>query len=520
MLSFCIIAKDEEEQLPRCLESIKELADEVVLCVDDRTTDKTAEIGSEFDAQVHPYTWTDNFSAARNESFEYASGDWIGVIDADEELAADSVPILKEIMATTDKHFIIMNILNKHSTSSARMVSRRFFRKGKGCYEDRAHNQLKAEGEGEYVNAWINHYGYELSPEKMKEKQERTERLLKIQVEEGENVIFAQQNLVRCYRAQGKWAQLIDVAGDVLDEDIRYSRPYTYQMVLYDMAFAFAKLKRYGVSRCTCETLLEANRKNIDGLFLKASIHAIRREYREAVDGYFAYLTYLRKAKQDPPLNGLIIETWDSEDVAWRNIERAQKRLDGIKRRKQKQVDGTLDILFVQEIPSKRCLEIAKELTRLGHHVTLAHTRENADWMFESIFDEAVQIRAFQDVWSILLEFDLVHCFGPPDILTVAMLNNGLLVVHDCCKIATNEGDQMVEFSEGIANHNADARVYATDADLDKAKMLYGIDESSSIAFRLDDDISGLETFYRQMLERAVRRESEEIPIRKLAPER
>ena len=84
MLSFCIIAKDEEEQLPRCLESIKELADEVVLCVDDRTTDKTAEIGSEFDAQVHPYTWTDNFSAARNESFEYESCDWIVVIDADE----------------------------------------------------------------------------------------------------------------------------------------------------------------------------------------------------------------------------------------------------------------------------------------------------------------------------------------------------------------------------------------------------------------------------------------------------
>ena len=83
MISLCMIVKDEEQHLENCLNSIKELADEIII-VDTGSKDKTKEIAGKFTNKVYDFKWNDDFSEARNFSLSKATKDWILVLDADE----------------------------------------------------------------------------------------------------------------------------------------------------------------------------------------------------------------------------------------------------------------------------------------------------------------------------------------------------------------------------------------------------------------------------------------------------
>jgi GT2 family glycosyltransferase/tetratricopeptide (TPR) repeat protein/glycosyltransferase involved in cell wall biosynthesis len=84
-VSVCLIARNEERFLPQCLRSVRGLASQIVL-VDTGSTDRTIDIAREFGAEVRSFPWGDDFSAARNAALEHATGDWVLIIDADEEL--------------------------------------------------------------------------------------------------------------------------------------------------------------------------------------------------------------------------------------------------------------------------------------------------------------------------------------------------------------------------------------------------------------------------------------------------
>lgn len=85
-LSCCIIARDEEESIERAIESVRDLADEVIV-VDTGSADGTPYIASDCGARVHRIPWRDDFSEARNRAISLATGTWILFLDADEELA-------------------------------------------------------------------------------------------------------------------------------------------------------------------------------------------------------------------------------------------------------------------------------------------------------------------------------------------------------------------------------------------------------------------------------------------------
>ncbi len=84
-VSLCMIVKNEEDVLERCLKSVTDLVDEIIL-VDTGSTDRTREIAARFTDQVFDFPWQDDFSAARNESFSHASMDYCMWLDADDIL--------------------------------------------------------------------------------------------------------------------------------------------------------------------------------------------------------------------------------------------------------------------------------------------------------------------------------------------------------------------------------------------------------------------------------------------------
>ena len=95
-LSLCMIVRDEQEMLPRCLAAVAPAVDEIVI-VDTGSTDRTVEIAHEFGAKVIEKEWTGSFSDARNVSFDAATGDWIIYLDADEVLVSEDVARLRAL---------------------------------------------------------------------------------------------------------------------------------------------------------------------------------------------------------------------------------------------------------------------------------------------------------------------------------------------------------------------------------------------------------------------------------------
>lgn len=81
--SVCIIAKNEEKNIERCLSSIQHFDCEIIV-VDTGSTDRTKEIAQKYGAKVYDFEWINDFSAARNFSISKASYDWILVLDCDE----------------------------------------------------------------------------------------------------------------------------------------------------------------------------------------------------------------------------------------------------------------------------------------------------------------------------------------------------------------------------------------------------------------------------------------------------
>ncbi|WP_413199836.1 glycosyltransferase [Nostoc piscinale] len=109
-ISLCMIVKNEETTLPKCLNSVKDFVDEIVV-LDTGSSDRTPEIAQQFGAEVHHFQWTNNFSTARNAALKYVTGDWVLVLDADEILNPSIVPQLQDAIQSDE--YILINLIRQ-----------------------------------------------------------------------------------------------------------------------------------------------------------------------------------------------------------------------------------------------------------------------------------------------------------------------------------------------------------------------------------------------------------------------
>lgn len=99
-ISLCMIVKNEEKKLDRCLSGIAHLMDEMII-VDTGSTDKTKEIASKYTDKIYDFRWVNDFAAARNYAFSKATKEYIYSADADEVLDAENIEryrLLKECL--------------------------------------------------------------------------------------------------------------------------------------------------------------------------------------------------------------------------------------------------------------------------------------------------------------------------------------------------------------------------------------------------------------------------------------
>jgi len=188
-LSLCMIVRDEEVMLPQCLDSVRDVVDEMVI-LDTGSTDRTIAIAQEFGARVYSVPWRNDFAAARNQSLTYAEGDWILVLDADEILVADSIPLIKQVIQIETA--LVVNLVRQEigAIQAPYSLISRLFRRHPDLYFFRPYHELIDDSVMalmqrqphwqvlELPGVTIHHTGYQAATIAQRQKGDRARRIM------------------------------------------------------------------------------------------------------------------------------------------------------------------------------------------------------------------------------------------------------------------------------------------------------------------------------------------------------
>ncbi|WP_368654378.1 glycosyltransferase [Ornithinibacillus sp. 4-3] len=187
LLSVCMIVKNEERVIERCLQSIQGIADEIII-VDTGSEDDTKEIASKYTEQVYDFIWVNDFAKARNYAASKATGDWILALDADEYVDRESFEKFKEKLAIKPpQHEIngieIVSFIGNNASQTALNRHIRFY-KNNGLieYYRSIHEELRHQDETKseigLINLTLYHTGYMKDTVKEKQKSDRNLSIL------------------------------------------------------------------------------------------------------------------------------------------------------------------------------------------------------------------------------------------------------------------------------------------------------------------------------------------------------
>jgi tetratricopeptide (TPR) repeat protein len=224
-ISLCMIVRDEEASLARCLASAKPFVDEICI-VDTGSVDGTLEIARSFGARVASVPWNDSFAEARNHSLEMASGDWVLVLDGDEALAPESGVLLRRLARTPNLLGALGQLVDHVDGSTHSNWVLRFFRNApEHRFVGVIHNQLapafhaQAERLGLRLvledGFRIDHWGYSSDARAKKKKHERTLRLYERALREEPDNVFMRYKHADFVRGLGEPERALAALDDV-----------------------------------------------------------------------------------------------------------------------------------------------------------------------------------------------------------------------------------------------------------------------------------------------------------------
>lgn len=239
-ISVCIIAKNEEKRIEKCLASIKPFGFEIVV-VDTGSTDATKEIAARYADKVLDFTWCDDFAAARNFSLRAADNNWIFMMDCDEWIKKIDV---EELNYFRKHHSDSVGAISRENlvTQDGRLVlnntdcTERFFNRKLYHYTGIIHEQLTPIRGKEFpcllLHTTIGHTGYDMSPEQQIAKGRRNLTLLHKQLEQEPDNPYVYYQLGKGYEIVEDYASACEYYGRGLSYDVDPTLAYVQAMVV------------------------------------------------------------------------------------------------------------------------------------------------------------------------------------------------------------------------------------------------------------------------------------------------
>jgi glycosyltransferase involved in cell wall biosynthesis len=351
-VAAAIIAGNEEHCIERCLRSLGDAVDEIVLI--DSSSDRTAELAAQFPlVKIVKAEWQDDFSAQRNIGLTHIESDWVLWIDADEELHPDDAGALRQIagmfQATDLPTVLHVWQINQISGSIEHDLSQsRMFPVQRGlAYHGLVHERVVMAGEAMYapntfhrrVRIRLLHDGYEPAVMQTKQKRQRNLRLLKKMVDqEPDNpgwMFYYARESVEFGLTEGALTHLLE-AEKMLEKVPTFDRI----LDLYKSIIHVYMLKKQWVeaeSYCRKALTLQPNYPDAKFMLAQVKLHRMDEVYAE-VD------QLLKQAKTDfSTYRGHV--TADHSITAWK----ADSLLADLARRAGKLAEAKAMYLSVQE---------------------------------------------------------------------------------------------------------------------------------------------------------------------------
>ena len=234
-ISACYIVKNEEKNLRKSIESLKDAVDEIVV-VDTGSVDNTVKVAENlFQAMLFHEAWQDDFSAPRNKALKHVTGDWIIFLDADEYFTQETAQNIRLVIEKIDKtktNGLLIYRVNVDEDADNKILDSTFilriFRNLRGLgYVGKIHEELRLKGE-DVTNLvalppkflTINHTGYSAS--KNRDKAERNLKMLLAEMETSKTPQKYYGYLAQCYNGIDDFVNAEKYAKLDLKSDIVY----------------------------------------------------------------------------------------------------------------------------------------------------------------------------------------------------------------------------------------------------------------------------------------------------------
>lgn len=291
-ISACIISKNESENIERCINSVKTICDEIIV-LDTGSNDDTVAIAQNLSAKTYYYQWNDDFSAARNECLQYATCDFILIIDADEELVKEDFSLQQLKNSDFDiGGFILDAISYSHINGyQAKYISPqlRIFRNRRGfSFSGRIHEQITPSiiEKGYKIDKvhWrIIHHGYNLSKEQLRHKNLRNIKILEKESLHNNDPLLCFHK-ARTYYALNMLKQSINEINftlkNITTDHFAYSSILAYAAKLYFKSEDFLRAKELAMRAHMLDNALS------EPLYILSEIYIRERDYTNALQCY------------------------------------------------------------------------------------------------------------------------------------------------------------------------------------------------------------------------------------------
>ncbi len=311
MISLCMIARDEEKCVGDCLRSVQGLVDEMII-VDTGSEDRTVSIAESFGAQVYHHPWENDFSKHRNQSIDYAKGDWILILDADEVLEAGSGRIIRDAIRneSVDSLSAVLVCYFGNRTRESWNTSIRLFRNGLGIhYEGFVHNDLVGCEKTMYCAAKIHNDGYDLDEQGVKKKFERTSTLLQKAIQDDPENFRHHHDLAVSYASLRFFQKAVEEGLTAIDlHEKKGASDPNILWTCFVVASAYFNLQMLDEAKTIANKAIKINPEHIDSYFVLASIYATEKNRDEFERVYQEATHLLEKYRKNPQLlGGLVI---------------------------------------------------------------------------------------------------------------------------------------------------------------------------------------------------------------------
>ncbi|MGX6441640.1 glycosyltransferase [Neobacillus sp. K501] len=288
-ISLCMIVKNEQSVLKRCLQSVEGIVDEIVI-VDTGSTDLTKVIASQYTNNIFYFEWINDFSAARNYAASKAKGDWIVVLDADEyvdrENLIETISYLKS--APIDLYIYKTNIINfagEHGDQLIQHQHNRIYRNIPSVkFHRKVHEQLMKDDKsvnGAESPLTIYHSGYMKHVVKEKNKGVRNRKLIEEELQKTDNVAFDYFNLGNELNSIGEYQKALNCYQKAfnLKKDIHYAWvPINIVQLIHCLIF----LQRYQDALNVIEDAKKIWTDAIDFYYLQGHIYFLQNRFDDA----------------------------------------------------------------------------------------------------------------------------------------------------------------------------------------------------------------------------------------------